>query len=90
MSSGFIQQKGLVPLLFFYSKFHDSIRTELDEVLNNLQDLSDYISSVKQQQQSHSAHTKENLKSIEKKFKFLVQVYKYHSAAEDEVTNISI
>lgn len=61
------------PIEFFYSHLHDSIRGEL-------QTLSDAVLHLEQ-----SNNLVEQLWHLRERYRFLGQVYKYHSSVEDEV-----
>ena len=63
------------PINFLYSRFHDSIRSELDALSHKVLALD---------------HTAEHglldrLLALKERYHFLEQVYKYHSSVEDEV-----
>ena len=64
------------PINFFYSHFHDSIRNELDLLSQSVLELA--ISAQEDLQ--------ERLASLKSRYRFLEQVYKYHSSVEDEVS----
>ncbi|KAL6749646.1 hypothetical protein V8C86DRAFT_973530 [Haematococcus lacustris] len=62
------------PLNYFYSHFHDSIKAELASLVKWVQQLSgDGVANESQ------------LLELRERYKFLEQVYKYHSSVEDEV-----
>lgn len=63
------------PINFFYSHFHNSIRNELDTLSQCMSDLS-----TAPQENIH-----ERLTVLKNRYRFLEQVYKYHSSVEDEV-----
>ena len=63
------------PINFFYSHFHNSIRNELDT-------LSQYMSELASASQEN-IHGR--LTILKNRYRFLEQVYKYHSSVEDEV-----
>ena len=60
---------------FFYSHFHNSIRNELDLLSQCMAELS----SASQE------NIHERLTVLKNRYRFLEQVYKYHSSVEDEV-----
>ena len=63
------------PINFLYSRFHDSIRSELDALSHKVLALD------------HSAEQGllDRLLALKERYHFLEQVYKYHSSVEDEV-----
>ncbi|MEW5316527.1 MAG: hypothetical protein WDW38_007895 [Sanguina aurantia] len=63
------------PIHFFYTHFHDSIRLELDELAVRMR----YLETAGEQQ-LHAL-----LIELTDSYRFLEQVYKYHSSVEDEV-----
>ena len=63
------------PINFFYSHFHNSIRNEL-EILS--QCMSELATAPQE-----DVHTR--LTTLKNRYRFLEQVYKYHSSVEDEV-----
>lgn len=63
------------PINFFYSHFHNSIRNELDLLSQSMSELS----SASQE------NIHERLTILKNRYRFLEQVYKYHSSVEDEV-----
>ena len=63
------------PINFFYSHFHNSIRNELDTLS---QCMADLVSAS--QEDIH-----ERLTTLKSRYRFLEQVYKYHSSVDDEV-----
>lgn len=63
------------PINFFYSHFHDSIRNELDVLSLSVSALASAA-----QEDIH-----ESLSTLKGRYRFLEQVYKYHSSVEDEV-----
>lgn len=65
------------PINFFYSHFHDSIRNELDLLSQSVLDLA----------LSAQEDLQERLASLKSRYRFLEQVYKYHSSVEDEVSS---
>jgi hypothetical protein len=64
------------PINFFYSHFHDSIRAELDV-------LDASVSSLEPANDEQDLITR--LKDLKSRYRFLEQIYKYHSNVEDEV-----
>lgn len=64
------------PIHFFYTHFHDSIRLELDELAVRMR----YLETAGEQQ-LHAL-----LIELTDSYRFLEQVYKYHSSVEDEVS----
>lgn len=63
------------PIHFFYTHFHDSIRLELDELAVRMR----YLETAGEQ------HLHALLIELTDSYRFLEQVYKYHSSVEDEV-----
>lgn len=63
------------PINFFYSHFHNSIRNELDALSQSV--------SVLTSAAQEDVH--ESLSALKNRYRFLEQVYKYHSSVEDEV-----
>lgn len=63
------------PINFFYSHFHNSIRNELDMLSQSMSELSSAS-----QEKIHG-----RLTILKNRYRFLEQVYKYHSSVEDEV-----
>jgi hypothetical protein len=63
------------PINFFYSHFHDSIRAEL-----NVLDAS--VSSL---EPASEQELLPRLQQLKERYRFLEQIYKYHSSVEDEV-----
>ena len=69
------QSTGPAPLLFFYTHLHDAIREELDslsEAVLRLENIE--VQAIASQ-----------LTRLRERYRFLEQVYKYHSSVEDEV-----
>lgn len=64
------------PINFFYSHFHDSIRNELDQLSQSVLGLA-----ISAQEDLH-----ERLATLKSRYRFLEQVYKYHSSVEDEAS----
>ena len=63
------------PLKFIYSRFHDSIRSELDTLSQSVLAL-------------HTGADQgllDRLLALKERYHFLEQVYNYHSSVEDEV-----
>ena len=63
------------PINFFYSHFHNSIRNELDTLSQCMSELA-----LASQENVHG-----RLTVLKNRYRFLEQVYKYHSSVEDEV-----
>ena len=63
------------PINFFYSHFHNSIRNELDALSKSVSTLASAA-----QEDVH-----DSLFTLKQRYRFLEQVYKYHSSVEDEV-----
>ncbi|KAA6419094.1 MAG: hypothetical protein FRX49_10834 [Trebouxia sp. A1-2] len=63
------------PINFFYSHFHNSIRNELDALSHSV--------SVLTSAAQEDVH--DSLSALKNRYRFLEQVYKYHSSVEDEV-----
>ena len=63
------------PINFFYSHFHDSIRNELEALSSSVLALASAA-----QEDIH-----DSLSALKHRYRFLEQVYKYHSSVEDEV-----
>lgn len=61
------------PIKFFYSHLHDAIRSELQTLSNSVLSLEPCEDLAK-----HLCHLKD-------RYRFLGQIYKYHSSVEDEV-----
>lgn len=66
------------PLNFFYSHFHNSIKAELELLVKWVQDL-DAPGALSDDQ------LQPKLLELRERYRFLEQVYKYHSSVEDEV-----
>lgn len=64
------------PVNFIYRSFHDSIRSELESLLENVLAL---------EPTSPSADLVAALERLRERYRFLEQVYKCHSTLEDEV-----
>jgi hypothetical protein len=64
------------PVLFLYNHLHDAIRAELDALSSTVLAL-DSASEADEEEQL--------LLRLKARYRFLEQVYKYHSAVEDEV-----
>lgn len=75
------------PINFFYSHFHDSIKAELDSLAALVGALLDPgpppAGGSLLGDRSHDLGAK--LGSLRDRYRFLEQVYKYHSSVEDEV-----
>ena len=63
------------PLRFFYSHFHDSIRSELDALSQSVLGLDS----------GADQRLLDRLLVLKERYQFLEQVYNYHSSVEDEV-----
>lgn len=63
------------PINFFYSHFHNSIRNELEALATSVLALASAA-----QEDVH-----DSLVALKNRYRFLEQVYKYHSSVEDEV-----
>ncbi|KAK9866277.1 hypothetical protein WJX84_001775 [Apatococcus fuscideae] len=63
------------PINFFYEHFHNSIRTELDSLSRTVAKLTSAPEGV----------AADLLHVLQNRYKFLEQVYTYHSSVEDEV-----
>jgi zinc finger-like protein len=68
---------GPAPLLFFYTHLHDAIRSELDSLSGAVLQLEGEKGGVEQ--------IANQLTRLRSRYRFLEQVYKYHSSVEDEV-----
>ncbi len=66
---------GHAPLNFFYSHFHNSIKNELKA-------LGAWVAQLERVQQDALLP---KLQELRERYKFLEQIYKYHSSVEDEV-----
>jgi hypothetical protein len=66
------------PIRFIYSHFHNAIRAELDL-------LAARVKGLEAQQASAGGSVEAMLAGLRTGYKFLEQVYKYHSNVEDEV-----
>jgi len=67
------------PLRFFYTHFHDSIRLELESLDSVRADLESWTGELE------GALVEAKLAQLRERYKFLEQIYKYHSSVEDEV-----
>lgn len=65
------------PINFFYEHFHNSIRTELDSLSRTVAKLTSAPEGV----------AADLLHVLQNRYKFLEQVYTYHSSVEDEVSH---
>jgi len=72
---------GPAPLLFFYTHLHDAIRSELDSLSGSVLQLEGEKGGVEQ--------IANQLTRLRSRYRFLEQVYKYHSSVEDEVRAVS-
>lgn len=68
------------PIHFFYTHFHDSIRLELDDLAARMR----FLETAGEQQ------LQALLIELTDSYRFLEQVYKYHSSVEDEVNSTQI
>ena len=68
---------GSAPLLFFYTHLHDAIRAELDALSELVLKLESSVGAEKE--------IEAQLVYLRDRYRFLEQVYKYHSSVEDEV-----
>jgi len=68
------------PLLFFYTRLHDAIRSELDALSELVLKLEGSLSA--------GDEIEAQLVYLTGRYRFLEQVYKYHSSVEDEVTAV--
>ena len=73
---------GPAPLLFFYTHLHDAIRSELDSLSEAVLQLENEKGSLEQ--------IANQLTRLRSRYRFLEQVYKYHSNVEDEVRTVSL
>lgn len=62
------------PLRFFYTHLHDAIKAELES-------LSQFLRAL-----DISGEVDSSLLQLKRRYRFLEQVYKYHSNVEDEVS----
>jgi zinc finger protein-like protein len=72
--------KGKAPLLFFYTHLHDAIRAELDSLSESVLQL-EKLAVREHSPPEFNGH----LTHLRERYRFLEQVYKYHSSVEDEV-----
>lgn len=63
------------PVLFLYNHLHDAIRAELDALSSTVLSLDS----------CSEGEVEQVLLRLKERYRFLEQVYKYHSAVEDEV-----
>ena len=63
------------PISYIYSHLHDSIRAELDTLAQAVLQLQ------------HGAGLNVELAALQERYRFLEQVYKYHSSVEDEASH---
>lgn len=68
------------PLCFIYTHLHDSIRAELDTLAQEVLQLQQSSAS------SGGAGLSQALAALGERYRFLEQVYKYHSSVEDEAS----
>ena len=73
---------GPAPLLFFYTHLHDAIRVELDTLSEAVLQLESNVNGPQQ--------ITGQLTRLRARYRFLEQVYKYHSNVEDEVRLLSV
>lgn len=73
-----VATEGSAPLNFFYKNLHDAIRSELDSLAQSVLKL-EVIPAGVDSQISELSHLRD-------RYRFLEQVYKYHSSVEDEVS----
>ena len=71
---------GPAPLLFFYTHLHDAIRAELDALSEAMLRLEGGAQGPRAPEQ-----IAKDLGHLRARYRFLEQVYKYHSSVEDEV-----
>jgi hypothetical protein len=64
------------PLNFFYTHFHNSMKSELEALAN-------FITALNVESK---VGLQAKLLELRGRYRFLEQVYKYHSSVEDEVT----
>jgi zinc finger-like protein len=70
------QEPAAAPLIFFYTRLHDAIRAELGTLSHCVARLEG--PAAEQGIEAQLAH-------LSSRYRFLEQVYKYHSSVEDEV-----
>lgn len=69
------------PINFFYTHFHNAIRGELESLAKWVRDLEPAATGPAQQSDVLGA----KLQELRERYRFLEQIYKYHSSVEDEV-----
>jgi zinc finger-like protein len=69
-----VVQKCFPPINFIYGHFHNSIRADLSFLADRVRSLEVPTEGVELM-----------LRDLRERYKFLEQVYKYHSTVEDEV-----
>lgn len=74
-----IRSDDAAPLLFFYVQLHKAIRRELSGLSESVVSLETGYA------QMGKTKAEELLLHLKKRYRFLEQVYKYHSSIEDEV-----
>lgn len=74
-----ISSDGTAPLLFFYVQLHKAIRRELSGLSESVVSLETGYAKM------GKTKAEELLLHLKKRYRFLEQVYKYHSSIEDEV-----
>lgn len=67
------------PINFIYSHFHNSIRSELDLLATSVRGLDP----------AGGPHLEARLQELRQRYRFLEQLYKYHSSVEDEVRSVA-
>ena len=71
---------GFQPINYIYLHLHDSIRAELDTLASAVLQLQVAGS------QAGAVELREPLSALRDRYRFLEQIYKYHSSVEDEVS----
>jgi hypothetical protein len=74
-----ISSDDTAPLLFFYVQLHKAIRRELSGLSESVVSLETGYAKM------GKTKAEELLLHLKKRYRFLEQVYKYHSSIEDEV-----
>lgn len=74
-----ISSDDTAPLLFFYIQLHKAIRRELSGLSESVVSLETGYAKM------GKTKAEELLLHLKKRYRFLEQVYKYHSSIEDEV-----